>query len=69
MVARAPTMRPPAPRPWMARNAMSWSMEWARPDSAEPIRKITIAIISSRLRPYRSPSLPYSGVVTVEAST
>ena len=48
---------------------MSWSMECARPDSAEPIRKITIAIISSRLRPYRSPSLPYSGVVTVEAST
>ena len=48
---------------------MSWSIEWARPDSAEPIRKMTIPIISQRLRPYWSPSLPYSGVVTVEAST
>ena len=69
MVAMAPTMRPPAPRPCSARNAISWSIECAWPDSAEPTRKITIAVISSRLRPYRSPSLPYSGVVMVEAST
>ncbi len=48
---------------------MSWSIECARPDSAEPARKMTIAIMSQRLRPYMSPSLPYSGVVTVEAST
>ncbi len=48
---------------------MSWSIECASPDNAEPIRKMTIAIMSQRLRPYMSPSLPYSGVVTVEAST
>ncbi len=69
MVAIAPVSRPPAPRPCSARNAMSWSIECARPDSAEPTRKMMIAITSQRLRPYRSPSLPYSGVVTVEAST
>ena len=69
MVAIAPMSRPPAPRPCSARNAMSWSIECARPDRAEPARKITIAIMSQRLRPYMSPSLPYSGVVTVEAST
>ncbi len=69
MVAMAPVSSPPAPRPWIARNAISWSIECASPDSAEPARKMTIAIMSQRLRPYWSPSLPYSGVVTVEAST
>src|SRR6516162_3928414 len=69
MVAMAPVSKPPAPRPCSARNAMSWSIECARPDRAEPARNITIAIISQRLRPNWSPSLPYSGVVTVEAST
>src|SRR5215471_2473703 len=64
MVAIAPVSKPPAPRPCSARNAMSWSIECARPDSAEPIRKMTIAVMSQRLRPYRSPSLPYNGVVT-----
>ena len=36
--------------------------------SAEPTRKIAIASRNSGRRPYLSPSLPYSGTVTVEAS-
>lgn len=66
-MAIAPTISPPAPRPWIARNAMSWSMVCERPERADPIRKSTMAIISQRLRPYWSPSLPYSSVVTVAA--
>ena len=69
MVAITPTIRPPAPSPCSARNKISWSIVCERPDSADPIRKITIAVISQRLRPYWSPSLPYSGVVIVEART
>ncbi len=51
MVANTPTIRPPAPSPCSARNAISWSIECASPDSAEPTRKITIAVTSQRLRP------------------
>ena len=69
MIAIALTIRPPAPRPWTARNAMSSAIVWDRPASAEPTRKTTIAAMNSFLRPYMSPSFPYSGVVTVEAST
>jgi hypothetical protein len=58
MVAIAPTMSPPAPRPCRARNAISSFIVVESPDRADPIRKITMAIISSRLRPYMSPSLP-----------
>ncbi len=47
---------------------MSWGMFWATPQSAEPIRKITIAVWKSFLRPYWSPSLPHSGVAAVAAS-
>jgi hypothetical protein len=43
--------RPPPPRPWRARNRISWSMSWLRPESAEPIRKMTMAIWNSSLRP------------------
>ena len=64
----APTIRPPPPSPWTARNAISSIIECARPDSAEPIRKITIAAWKNTFRPYMSPSLPHSGVDTVEAS-
>ena len=38
------------------------------PQSADPIRKITIDAWNSRLRPYWSPSLPHSGVEAVVAS-
>lgn len=62
------TMSPPPPSPWSARNPISWGMFWAIPQSAEPIRKITIAVWKSFLRPYWSPSLPHSGVAAVAAS-
>ncbi len=54
--------------PWTARNAISSSMEWDSPASADPMRKMTIAASKNILRPYRSPSLPHSGVDTVDAS-
>jgi hypothetical protein len=57
-VAIAPTIRPPAPRPWMARKAISSSMVCDRPDSAEPTRKMMIAATKNVFRPYMSPSLP-----------
>ncbi len=41
---------------------------WAAPHSADPARNTTIATWSTTLRPYRSPSLPYSGVTAVWAS-
>ncbi|CAM5612460.1 hypothetical protein SANTM175S_01342 [Streptomyces antimycoticus] len=47
---------------------MSSAMFPASPHSAEPIRKMTIAVWKSLLRPYWSPSLPHSGVAAVEAS-
>src|SRR5262245_60760259 len=54
--------------PWIARNAISWTMVCASPASAEPIKKMTIEAWKNVLRPYRSPSLPHSGVDTVDAS-
>lgn len=62
------TMRPPPPRPWIARKPMSCGMFWAMPQRAEPMRKRTIAVWKSFLRPYWSPSLPHSGVAAVAAS-
>ena len=67
-MAWAPTIRPPLPRPWIARNAMSSNIDWLSPDSTEPTRKITIAAWKKIFRPYWSPSLPHSGVETVVAS-
>ena len=61
------TMRPPPPIPCSARNAISSPMLWDSPDSAEPIRKITIAVMNRYLRPYWSPSLPHTWVVAVLA--
>ena len=58
MIACAPTIRPPAPMPWTARNAISSVIDWLRPESIEPVRKITIAARNTGLRPYMSPSLP-----------
>ena len=57
-VAIAPTIRPPAPSPCSARNEISIAIDVDRPDSADPIRKSTIAKMKSFLRPYMSPSLP-----------
>lgn len=43
-------------------------MSCATPHSAEPARNSTIAACSTILRPYRSPSLPYSGSTMVDDS-
>ena len=51
MMAWDPTIRPPAPAPWMARQMMSSSMFCERPESIEPIRKMTIASWKNFLRP------------------
>jgi hypothetical protein len=37
-IAIAVTIRPPPPSPWMARNAISWPMDCASPQSTEPTR-------------------------------
>ena len=54
----APTISPPAPRPWTARKVISSVMEADRPDSADPARKMMIAAMKNFFRPYMSPSLP-----------
>ena len=51
MTASASGMMPPAPMPWKARKPASSYIEVARPHSAEPAKKITIASMNSRLRP------------------
>jgi len=58
MIACAPTISPPAPMPCSARNAISSPIDWLRPDSIEPARKMTMAARKTGLRPYMSPSLP-----------
>ena len=57
-VAIAPTIKPPAPRPWMARKAISSAMVCDRPDNADPARKMMMAAMKNFFRPYMSPSLP-----------
>src|SRR4051794_4542217 len=66
MIASASEKRPPAPMPWKARNAASWYIDWASPDRADPTTKIEIAAMKYGRRPYRSLSLPYSGVEIVD---
>jgi hypothetical protein len=68
MIACAPTIRPPAPTPCSARKPTSSPIDRLSPASIEPARKITIAARNTGLRPYMSPSLPYSGVEAVDAS-
>ena len=51
MVAITPTISPPAPIPWTARNMISSAIECDWPASAEPTRKITIAAMRNLLRP------------------
>ncbi len=46
---------------------MSSVMVWLRPQSAEPTTKITIDAWKKIFLPYWSPSLPHSGVDTVDA--
>src|SRR2546422_890898 len=56
IVASASANRPPPPSPCTALKATSWSMFWARPQSAEPTRKIEIATMYSGRRPTPSAS-------------
>ncbi len=51
MIASAIENRPPAPMPWIARNAASSYMERDRPHSAEPAMKTEIAKRKNGLRP------------------
>lgn len=61
------TISPPAPSPWRKRKPIGPGMFRAGPRSAEPMRKITIAVGKSLSRPYWSPSFPHNGVPAVEA--
>lgn len=56
----------PAPRPCMARAAISMVIDVAAPDSAEPTRKTAIPPRYMRRRPYRSESRPQIGTEAVD---
>ena len=51
MIARASENRPPAPRPWIARNAASSYIDRDSPHSTEPTMKIEMAKRKNGLRP------------------
>jgi hypothetical protein len=51
MIARASENRPPAPRPWTARNAASIGIEVANEHSTDPSTKIVMAVTNHFLRP------------------
>ncbi len=68
MIASATGKMEPAPMPWIPRNRISMVMFWLRPDSADPIRKITMPVMNIGLRPYRSDSLPQNGTLIVLVS-
>ncbi len=68
MIAKAIAIKPPAPRPWTARNPINWPMFCDRPDNADPTKNTTIAVWNMILRPYRSLILPYSGVDAVDVN-
>src|SRR5581483_4143059 len=61
-------MSAPAPRPWSARNAMSWSIVALWPQSIDAPTNTTSATRYTRLRPWTSAKRPNTGVVAVEAS-
>ena len=46
---------------------MRVAIESERPPITLPTRKIEIAVTNGRLRPTRSPSLPYTGITIVDA--
>ncbi len=66
MIASTSDIRPPAPSPWNARNQASSVIDVANEQAAEPTTKMPMAVRKYGLRPCRSDSLPYSGVVIVE---
>ena len=61
-IANASAWMPPPPRPCTARAPISWFIDCADPHMIDPIRKITIVVWKIRRRPWRSDSLPSSGV-------
>jgi len=68
-VAIASVISPPAATPWTPRTMISSVMVCAMPHNADADTNVASAISSSRLRPWRSPSLPHSGVDAVAATT
>ena len=58
MMASGIDMRPPAPRPWIARNAESSIIDVEKLAAIDPTMKITIAMMKSGRRPKMSESLP-----------
>ncbi len=61
-------VRPPTPRPWIARAPISTSMDGASPATIEPAPKITSALWTSTFLLNRSASLPQIGVEAVIVS-
>ena len=51
MIASASDIRPPAPRPWKARNAASSIIEVEKVQATEPTTKMVIAARKYGLRP------------------
>ena len=58
MIANGIDIRPPAPSPWIARNAASWIIDVEKLARIEPIMNTTIAKMNSGRRPKMSESLP-----------
>ena len=68
MIADTREFSPPPPTPCRPRNSASHSMLAAAPHSAEPARNTAIENWKTGLRPYMSPSLPSTSVVTALVS-
>ena len=56
----------PAPRPWIARKTISWSIDWLRPQSAEPPTKSPRPARKIGLRPCVSASVEKTGTKTFD---
>jgi hypothetical protein len=57
-IVNASVIRPPAPRPWMPRKAISSVMFCDAPASSDPTMNVMIAKSSTGRRPYRSEIFP-----------
>ena len=57
-IATLPGVMIAAPKPWSARAAIRTPVEGARPESIEPLMKITTPAMKTRRRPSRSPARP-----------
>ena len=68
-VAMARANKPPAPTPAPREAATQLAHALREPAEHGAERKIEIATMYSRRRPWMSPSFPYSGTVTAIAST